>query len=40
LDTAGEDFVATCTDEETSKLMEDSTVTADRIVEMLLVDMS
>jgi hypothetical protein len=40
LDVAGESFVATCTDEEASKLVEDSAVMAEYIVEMLSVDMS
>jgi hypothetical protein len=40
LDVAGEGFAVTCTNEEASKLMEDSTVIVDQIVEMLLIDMS
>jgi hypothetical protein len=40
LNPTGEGFVVTYTDEEALRLMEDSTVTADRIVEMLPVDMS
>jgi hypothetical protein len=32
--------VATCTEEEATKLVEDSIVTASQIVEMLPVDMS
>jgi hypothetical protein len=40
LDTAGEGFAATCTDEEALKLVEDSIVMGDRIVEILLVDIS
>jgi hypothetical protein len=40
LDAAGEGFAATCTDEEALKLVEDSIVMADRIVEILLVDIS
>jgi hypothetical protein len=40
LDAAGEDFAVTYTDEEASKLVEDSTVMAGQIVEMLPVDMS
>jgi hypothetical protein len=40
LDAAGESFVATCTDEEASKLVEDSAVMAEYIVETLSVDMS
>jgi hypothetical protein len=40
LDAASEGFTMTCTGEEVSKLVEDSTVTVDHIVEMLSVDMS
>jgi hypothetical protein len=40
LDTAGEGFTTTCTDEEASKLVEDSVVTAEHIVEILPMDMS
>jgi hypothetical protein len=40
LDAAGDDFAATCTDEEAFKLMEDSTLTVDRIVDMIKVNMS
>jgi hypothetical protein len=40
LDVAGEGFAATCSDEEALKLIEDSTVTAGHIVDMLGVDMS
>jgi hypothetical protein len=40
LNLTGEGFAVTYTDEEASRLMEDSTVIADRIVEMLPVDMS
>jgi hypothetical protein len=40
LNPTGKGFAVTYTDEEASRLMEDSTVTADRIVEMLPVDMS
>jgi hypothetical protein len=36
----GEGFVATCTDEEASKLIEDSTVIVEHIINMLPVDMS
>jgi hypothetical protein len=37
LDVAGDGFVATCTDEEGLKLVEDTTLTTDRIVEMVPV---
>jgi hypothetical protein len=40
LDTAGEGFATTCSNEEALKLVEDSTVTASQIVDMLGVDMS
>jgi hypothetical protein len=40
LDVVGEGFAATCTDEEASKLVEDSAMMAECIIEMLLVDMS
>jgi hypothetical protein len=40
LDVVGEGFMASCADEEALKLMEDSAVMADRIVDMLPVDMS
>jgi hypothetical protein len=40
LDVAGEGFVVTYSDEEALKLIEDSTVTAGHIVDMLPVDMS
>jgi hypothetical protein len=40
LDAAGEGFVATCTDEEALKLLEDSTLTTNDIIEVLPVDMS
>jgi hypothetical protein len=40
LDTAGEGFAATCSDEEALKLIEDSAVIAGHIVDMLLADMS
>jgi hypothetical protein len=40
LDVAGEGFVATCSDEEALKLVEDSAVMAGHIVDMLGVDMS
>jgi hypothetical protein len=40
LDAAGEGFAATCSDDEALKLVDDSAVTAEHIVDMLLVDMS
>jgi hypothetical protein len=40
LDVVGEGYVATCTKDEGSKLVDDSTLTMSRIVEMLLVNMS
>jgi hypothetical protein len=40
LDAAGEGFAATCSEDEANKLVEDSTVTAARVIEMLLIDMS
>jgi hypothetical protein len=40
LDTAGEGFAVTCSDEEALKLVEDSAVTAGHVVDMLGVDMS
>jgi hypothetical protein len=40
MDAVGEGFAVTYTDEEASKLMEDSTVTVHYIVEMLPIDMS
>jgi hypothetical protein len=40
LDAAGEGFAATCSEDEANKLVEDSTVTATRVIEMLLIDMS
>jgi hypothetical protein len=40
LDMDGEGFVVTCTKEEVSKLAEDFTVTATRLIEMLSVNMS
>jgi hypothetical protein len=40
LDPAGEDFVATCSDEEALKLVEDSAMIASQIVDMLGIDMS
>jgi hypothetical protein len=38
--TAGEGFVATCSDEEALKLIEDSTVMVGQVVDMLGIDMS
>jgi hypothetical protein len=40
LDAAGEGFAATSSDDEALKLVEDSTVMEEHIVDMLLVDMS
>jgi hypothetical protein len=40
LDAVGEGFATTCSDDEALKLVDDSAVTAERIVDMLLVDMS
>jgi hypothetical protein len=40
LDTMDEGFIATCSDEEALKLIEDSVVMAGHIVDMLGVDMS
>jgi hypothetical protein len=40
LDAVGEGFAVTCTDEEALKLIEDSTVTARQVVDLLGVDMS
>jgi hypothetical protein len=40
LDTVGEGFMMTCSDEEAVKLVEDSAVVAGQIVDMLGVDMS
>jgi hypothetical protein len=40
LDAAGDGFAVTCTDEEALKLMEDSALTADHIVDMVPIDMS
>jgi hypothetical protein len=39
-DTVGEGFVTTCSDDEGLKLVEDSAVTAEHIVDMLQVDIS
>jgi hypothetical protein len=40
LDAAGEGFAATSSDDEALKLVEDSAVMEEHIVDMLLVDMS
>jgi hypothetical protein len=40
LDAADEDFTSTCSDEEALKLVEDSTVTAGHVIDMLGLDMS
>jgi hypothetical protein len=40
LDTMGKGFVATCSDEEALKLVNDSIVTAGLVIDMLGVDMS
>jgi hypothetical protein len=40
LDTAGEGFVMTCTNEEALKLAKDSAVIARQVIDMLGVDMS
>jgi hypothetical protein len=40
LDTVGEGFAVTCSDEEALKLVEDSTKTAGQVVDMLGVNMS
>jgi hypothetical protein len=40
LDAAGDGFTMTCTGEEALKLVEDSALTADRIVDMVTIDMS
>jgi hypothetical protein len=40
LDTTGEGFAVTCSDEEALKLVEDSAMTAGHVVDMLGVDMS
>jgi hypothetical protein len=40
LDAASEGFTTTCTEEETDKLVEDSTEMATRVIEMLPVNMS
>jgi hypothetical protein len=38
LDVAGEGFAATCTEEEANKLIEDSAVTTDQVMELLPVN--
>ena len=40
LDTTGEGFAVTCSDEEALKLIEDSAVMAGHIIDMLPIDMS
>jgi hypothetical protein len=40
LDTAGEGFMVTCTDEEALKLVKDSIVATRQVIDMLVVDMS
>jgi hypothetical protein len=40
LEAVGEGFTVTCTDEEAVKLVEDSTMVAGQVVDMLGVDMS
>jgi hypothetical protein len=39
LDVAGEGFAVTCSEDKGNKLVEDSTVMATQVIEMLLVDM-
>jgi hypothetical protein len=39
LDAAGEGFMVTCKEEEASKLVDDSAMTASQVMEMLSVDM-
>jgi hypothetical protein len=39
-DATGEGFAATCSEDEATKLVEESTATASRVVEMLSIDMS
>jgi hypothetical protein len=38
LDVAGEGFATTCTEEEANKLIEDSAVTTDQVMELLPVN--
>jgi hypothetical protein len=40
LDTVGEGFTVTCTEDEANRLVENSIMTTTQIIEMLLVDMS
>jgi hypothetical protein len=40
LDAVGDGFMVSCSDEEASKLVEDSAVTTGQVVDMLGVDMS
>jgi hypothetical protein len=40
MDAASEGFAVTCSDEEALKLVEDSTVTARQVVDMIAIDMS
>jgi hypothetical protein len=40
LDASGDGFAVTCTNEEALKLVKDSALTADRIVDMVWIDMS
>jgi hypothetical protein len=40
LDAVGDGFVVSCSDEEASKLVEDSAVTTGQVVDMLGVDIS
>jgi hypothetical protein len=40
LDVVGEGFAVTCSDDEALKLIEDSAVTAEHIIDMLPADMS
>jgi hypothetical protein len=40
MDAASGGFAVTCSDEEALKLVEDSTVTARQVVDMIAIDMS
>jgi hypothetical protein len=40
LDVAGEGFTVTCSEDEANKLVDDSTVMATRVIEMLPVNLS
>jgi hypothetical protein len=40
LDVAGEGFIVTCSEDEANKLVDDSTVMATRVIEMLPVNLS